>query len=67
MADGVVGVVAVLVVGLVHADEFEEEVGEGGEVEELRVDRSEGCREFCRDGGTYDGNDHAWFVFSAGE
>ena len=35
MADGIERVVAGGVLGLVHADEFEEEVGEGAEVEEL--------------------------------
>ena len=35
MTDGVAGLVADLILGLVHADEFEKEVGEGGEVEAL--------------------------------
>jgi hypothetical protein len=37
VADGVIGAVAGFVIGLVHADEFEEEVSEGGEIEELVV------------------------------
>ena len=68
MADGVVGVVAGLVLGLVHADEFEEEVGEGGEVEALSVlvrGRGEFIVAVVKE--TYDGDDHAGFVFSAGK
>jgi len=37
VADGVIGAVAGFVIGLVHADEFEEEVSEGGEIEKLVV------------------------------
>ena len=73
MPDGVIGVVANLILGLVHAHKFEEEVGEGSEIEALagfimRLIRAkeEGSwwRGLCR---TYDGDDHAGFVFPAGE